>query len=185
MNITEIVQHAKDDLLKEGEHRPWMYVEFEEKELNLIAFADFPYETTLEKQKALFGLGRKLGTESPGKNICQIIFIVEAWMSSYRSDEKRKYVAPSKDPNRKEVLTVQVLDANLATRTITESVHIVDMLRDGSGELVDLLHRKDEMQEVHSPLLTAFLAGFESTKLSDKEFARIMEQAFRENLHGK
>jgi len=181
MDITEIVQHAKDDLLKEGEHRPWMYVEFEGKELNIIAFADFPYKTTLEKQKVFFGLGRKLGTESPGKNICQVIFIVEAWMSHYAKGEKPKY-SPSKDPNRMEVLTIQVLDANHATRKLTESVHIVDMIRDGSGELVDLLHRKDEMQEVHNPILTAFLAGFESTKLSDKEFARLIEQAFRRDL---
>ena len=181
MDIPEIVQHAKDELLKEGEHRPWMYVEFEEKELNIIAFADFPYKTTIEKQEVFFGLGRKLGTESPGKNICQVIFIIEAWMSSYRKGEKRKY-SPSEDPNRKEVLTIQVLDANPATRKLTESVHLVDMIRDGSGELVDLVHRKEELQEVHSPLLTAFLAGFVSTKLSNEEFARIIENVFRKGL---
>ena len=183
MDITEIVQHAKDELLKEGELRPWLYVEFEEKELNIIAFADFPYKTTLEKQKVFFGLGRKLGTESPGKNICQVVFIVEAWMSSYPKGERhKKHVAPSKDPNRQEVLTIQVLDANHATRKLTQSVHIVDMIRDGSGELVDLLHRKDGIQEVHSTLLTAFLAGFESTKLTDEEFARILEKTFRGGL---
>ena len=183
MDITEIVQHAKDELLKEGEHRPWMYVEFEEKELNIIAFADFPYSTTREKQKVFFGLGRKLGTESPGKDVCQVIFIIEAWMSSYAKGERhKKHVAPSKDPNRKEVLTIQVLDANHATRKLTESVHIIEMIRDGSGELVDLLHRKEEVQQVHSPLLYAFLAGFESTKISDEEFARMLENAFRKGL---
>ena len=182
MDITEIVQHAKDDMLEDGEHKPTIFVEFEEKELNIILFADFPYKKTFEKQKAFFALGRKLGTESPGKNISQIIFIIEAWASSYAKGEERKYVAPSQDPNRKEVLTVQVLDANHATRTLKQSVHIVDMIRDGSGKLVDLFHRKDEIQEVNSPLLTAFLAGFESTKLSDEEFARLIERALRQGL---
>ncbi len=182
MDIAEIVQDAKEHILKEGEHRPMLYIEFEEKEVNLVAFADFPYKTTLEKQKAFFAIGRKLGEESPGKEIRQIIFIVEAWASSYKAGEPRPDVSPSKDPNRKEVLMINVLDADTSTRELKLSTHLVEMLRDGSGALVDLLHHRSEQLEVTgSPLLTSMLAGFLSTKLSERELARIVRKALRKS----
>lgn len=179
MDIAEIVQDAKEHILKEGEHRPMLYVEFEEKELNLVAFADFPYETTLDKSKAFFMIGMKLGQEHQGREIRQIIFIVEAWSSSYAVGEEPEY-SPRDDPNRKEVLLINILDANKSTGSLQASAHIVEMLRDGSGELVDLLHRRsEEMKNVRSPLLTSLLAGFESTKLSPRELNRIVKKALR------
>lgn len=180
MDIKEVTQDAKDYILEHGEHHPTMYVEFEEKELNLMVFADFPYETTFEKQKALFSVGAKLGQESPGKEIRQIIFVIEAWTSTWKKDgEPYPYERPSEDPNRKEVLMVQVMEPNKQTRELKQSVHIIEMLRDGSGELVDLLPRTEQLEVNYNKMLTAFLAGFESSKLPDKELAKMIENVLR------
>jgi hypothetical protein len=180
MDITEVIQMAKDHLLEHGEHHPELWIEFKDKELTLMVFANFPYKTTAEKNQALFATGRQLGLESKDKEITQVLFIIETWVSKLKPGEQRTFDQPRNDPNRSEALIIMVLDADLEAKSLKQSMHIVEMLRDGEGNLVDLLHRSEQLQEVRGSLLYAFLAGFLSTKFSDEQLAHIIEQTVRE-----
>jgi hypothetical protein len=184
VNIPDIVQMAKDSILEHGEHRPELHIEYKDEERAIAIFADFPYKTAFERKQALFVTGRKIGLESKDKEIAQVVFIIEAWVSTQKRGEPRPSMPPSEDPNRKEVLLIQLLEPNKVTHSLKQSLHVVEMLRDGSGKLVDLLHDREEMNvdNTSSNLLTSFLAGFESAKLSDKDFAHILDEAFRKGL---
>ena len=175
MDITTITNLAKERLLEDGEYHPMLYVETGDRELYMIAFADFPYETTFEKQKAFFGLGYKLGKENPGKELHQVCFVCEAWVSRQKLGEPRKYAAPSQDPNRGEALVVQILTIDPAPEKsqVKETARIMDLIRYQGG--VDLLAR-DEGIEAHGKLLPSFLAGFSGGQMPDEQFRIILKK---------
>src|SRR5437764_1208000 len=135
MDITTILQTAKDTILAHGEHMPMLYVECKgSRDITLLALAGFGDEsgTSLAKQKQLFLIGRMYGLEHKGKEVSQVCFVCEAWASSYPADQAHfAHPAPSKDPNRREVLTVQVMNADSIKRELTCSMYVVEMLRDG------------------------------------------------------
>jgi len=164
MDLQHLIERAKEIILKDGEHPPILYAETKDGKINLFYFADFP-DTTKEKQYTLFGLGRKYGIECPGSEnkIAHLYFVVEAWMST-----NRNYNRPSEDPNRKEALTILHLDVSTMKTTLDRA----EMLRDGSGELVDLLTLEPMVKGVEDNLLPAFLAGTRSAKMSDAELMR-------------
>lgn len=177
MNIADIFQAAKDHILANGEHHPMLYAELATGGVVMMVFADFPYETTVDKQKALFGLARKMGKEYPGDELRQVCFVVEAWMSYQEPGQPRKYAAPSEDPARKEMITASVLDID-GNKAVKQSLYAAEMLRDGSGALVDLLPHCP-IGEVTNKLLIAFLVGFASAQMSDGEFAGLVARYMR------
>lgn len=61
-------------------------------------------------------------------------------------------------------------------------MHVVEMIRDGQGKLVDLLPWPDygEDMVVDTKLLAAFAAGFESTKMTEEEKRDIVAKVARE-----
>lgn len=137
--------------------------------ITLIVFADFPYETTFEKQKALFAIGRKCALESPGDELRQVAFVTEAWLSCDQS-----YAFPSEDPNRKEAITLWTLDID--GRSVAYHGYIAEIIR--QGEIIDLLeYKKQEIQE--NRILYAFLAGFCSGKLTDRQLGELIEKHVR------
>jgi hypothetical protein len=176
MDIQWIFKTAKEHILEQGEHVPTLFVEFkgltEMVIAPLLVYGGGP-QTTLDKQKMFFTIGRSLGKEYLGIDVSIVAFVSEAWVSTVKKGESSKYNAPSQDPNRKEMLLVNVLDASKPPH-LTQSLYRAEMLRDGSGQLVDLLADSKPLEGGYSKLLTAFLAGACSTKLSDKEFDALL-----------
>ena len=172
MQLDKIIQMAKDHILKHGQHLPEIIVELDTQEMHVLAALDITNsDSNTEKQHRFFTAGRMIGEDNPGTNIEHVAFIVEAWMGQYAANKHRPYDQPSKDPNRKECLVITTLDVIKKEdgRYIEQGMHAVEMIRDGSGKLVDLLPWELERGKVHSTLLTAFLAGFTSTQLSKEQ----------------
>lgn len=169
MNLTEIIQSAKDHILESGEYIPTLFVELSNEENCIAVFPDFP-RTTIQKQMFLFLSGRKIGKEYLGKEVKQICLITEAWLS-VRNHPDEFDCAPSEDPNRKEVLIAHTLEIN--DRNLSQKLQIIEMLRDGQGNLVNLLPYSN-IEDAKSRLLLSFLAGFASAEMSEGDMLNLM-----------
>lgn len=189
MELDKIIQHAKDHILKHGNHLSEILVELEGEEVYILAVPDIVNEeTTYEKQKNFFTTGIMIGEKHRNKDICQVIFIVEAWMSQASEDGSRKYDQPSQDPNRKECLIINTLDIvpKEDGSHIEQGMNMVEIIRDGAGNLIDLLQWKlPEQGKSHSPLLIAFLAGYSSTKLSKEQKMAMIAQTMGPDATGE
>lgn len=176
MDIQKIYKLAKEAILEHGEHLPTLYVEFQGiSELVIAPIIGFGSEsgTTLDKQKLLFSIGRRLGQEYLGVKVSTVAFVCEAWTSSIPKGESYKYDRPSDDPNRKEVLIVSTLDAS-APPNLKQSASLAEMLRDGKGNLVDLLADSKPLEVNFNKMLISFLAGTISADMSDSELTELM-----------
>src|SRR2546430_688656 len=172
MHLDKIIQMAKEHILKHGRHMPEIIVEFDGQEMRILAVPDIVNsDSNIEKQHNFFTVGRMLGEKEPDANIKHIVFIVEAWLSRQPHNAPRTYDLPSQDPNRKECLLITTLD--IVTKDDGEhteqGMHLAEMIRDGSGNLIDLLSHDTGIGEVKSKLLLAFLAGFSSAKLTKQQ----------------
>lgn len=171
MDITQIIADAKEHLLEQGEHIPTLFAEFTDKHVACLIFADLP-EVGLERQKKFFLLGRKIGLEYKKQAVLTLYFISEAWGATYRCGERRERVRIADDPNRRELLTIQVLD--VSTGTIMQELYTAQMLR-YEGKFLDLAPHIGPT-ECESHLLFAFLTGVSSAKLSDRELGKLIEK---------
>lgn len=88
----------------------------------------------------------------------QLFFISEAWYSSKARDNLPQ-LAPSQDPKRKEILMV----SQLVLYTSQANLLVFEMLRKKRGKLIGVseLHSADDITAINSPLLNAFVFGFE------------------------
>jgi hypothetical protein len=181
MDITGILKTSKEMLLEHKSMNPTLFVETKDKRgkvENLLIVMTFLGDNTLEKMKQFFLVGRKVGTSHPGRELTSVCFVVEAWISTYTDEEAARHApAPSEDPHRKEVLAVSSLA--IADKTVEQSMQYVEMLRDGSGELVDLLQNSDQIEVGHNNILMAFLAGYTSARLPDREMAKLIAKYAR------
>lgn len=168
MDIAAIVEMAKEGMLKNGSHTPTLIAEGQTGKA-AIYFLGYLPETTFEKQKMLFGIGREHGIGHPGNIPTQCYFVSEAWVSIQKEGEERKYRSPSEDPNRKEMLII----LHLNTEAGTCNLHRAEILR--AGTVVDVLPR-DTLSDVTDRLLPCFLAGVLSTKMSDEELAAMIAE---------
>src|SRR5581483_3447555 len=123
------------------QHAPTFFVEREGDQLDIIIL-DHLEDTTQAKMIQFFDVARGLAQERRWKvkQVKEIIFIVEAWTSFQKIGEPRKYAQPADDPVRKEVLLVSKLTVEPPSMTAQS----IEMLRDGSGDLVDLLPGPEE-----------------------------------------
>jgi hypothetical protein len=171
MDIIEIIEDAKKHLMEHGDHIPTLFVEFEGKDLVMIVFADLP-DIGFTRQKKFFVLGRKTALEHKGKRVQYLYFISEAWGLHLEEGEER---GPHKnlgdDPRRKELLTIQTMDASTPPK-LTQLAYSAEMIR-YEGKFLDL-GPMDAPMECHNKLLIAFLAGALSTELSDKELGKLV-----------
>lgn len=172
MDITYLIETAKATILEQGDHPPLLFAECKSGSVHpySVEFVGDKDNTTHHKQVMLFGVGREHGIAHPGNPVISLALISEAWLSITRG-EKPKYSIPHEDPNKMEVLIILQLDCSTATLKSTQTT--VEMLRDGSGALVDLLTLRP-MDEVHDHLLPYFLAGTISAKMSDAELMRML-----------
>lgn len=179
MEVKDIIQMVKDDILKDGAYSPMLFVEIkatpDEPGGLILCAVDLPHSAD-ERSAMFFGAGRQIGQEHPGQSIERVTFACEMWVSERvvtpgKPQKQSKRVPPSKDPQRKEI--VMVLTAQKTGDDTKMEMYPYEMLRDGEGKLVDLLFY-GEPQVVRDSLLTSFLRGFASAKLSDREIAAML-----------
>ena len=170
MDMTQLWQSVKDTVLKDGEHIPMIYAEMPEEIVLVAVVGDT--KTTSEKYRFLFNAGRNVGMEHKGKELISLCFVVEAWVSTLRPGEQRKY-APSKDPKRREAIIAQSMD--LTEKPVKQMVYMAEMIRDGSGALIDLLPDNEPIKAEYT-LLPPFLAGWLSASYSSDELAEMAMQ---------
>jgi hypothetical protein len=171
MDIKDIVQHAKEVLLQDGDYTPTFFVEREDKKVDIIV-VDWLEDTTRQKIMQFFGIARRLAEERHWKfrDIKEIIFIIEAWKSTWIEGEPRKYAQPADDPERKEVLIVSKLVVIPAPDkpVLKTTMQTIEMLR--VGDILDLLPAEDKGECDHR-LLKAFMAGIASHEYSGMQLA--------------
>jgi len=170
VDITSIVEQAKERVLVDGNHMPTIHVEFDSGELALALFADLP-ETSYEKKLMFFGAGRKVGEAHKGKEARDICLVVESWVSFVPYGEERKYAMPADDPDKIEALTVFRLQAMPGPEKseIVSSMQSFEMIR--HGDSIDLLAREEIKQDVRNYSLNHFLIGIFSAEYTDQQLA--------------
>lgn len=164
MNIAEIFEQAKRDMMSHGEHRPVVHVESALDGMKTFEFEQFPFRKTVDKQMALFSVGREYGTDHQAEEIRQVIFVSEAWVS-----HNPTYDFPDEDPERKECIILSVLDID--GRNTHQSGYTAEIVR--QADIVDLLPH-EKLDTVYNELLIAFLAGVASAKMNNEEFAQFI-----------
>ena len=153
----EVARIATASALEHGRHVPTVIVE---GSLRRVArpIENFP-ETQEGKAQRVFSFGFALGqTQAVGK-LKQVFFVSEGWMSAgQRGDRPR--TRPSQDPHRQEVLFV----FHQAVEPHQTGLLLFEMIRDAAGHLVELREAQESGEadgHVESPLLDAFVAGFD------------------------
>lgn len=162
MDLSDVVSLAKESMLQNGRHAPTFYVETEKK-TNMIALGFFP-DTSLERQKLCFALGRRFGSEYPGVELQHVYFVSEAWAT----------ITPLQgEVERKEVLTVGAFSFQPGPEKtdVQSSMCAIEILRLPTGAFHGLQPLEQQFYEAEHKLLVAFLAGFAASKLSEEEFA--------------
>lgn len=179
MKIEAIIQMSKDLILKNGSHMPAMHVEFKSgvSTLALMPTA-FNTKTNFEKVQNFYTAGSMIGKEYPKESIAALAFVAEAWAATRSYDNPRLEVMPLKDPKRVEVLIITSI--NLSEEKA--KLHVVELIRDGQGKLMDLLPWSDydEDMVVDTYMLASFAAGFESTKMTEEQKRDVVAKVARE-----
>jgi hypothetical protein len=177
MDINDITQYAKEMLLQHGSHIPTFFVERKGDQVDMIIL-DHLEDSTMEKIRQFFTIGRGLARKHhwKAKEIREIIFVVEAWMSTQVAGEQRTYARPADDPERKECLIVSKLAVKprlYGKPKLVTTMQIVEMLR--AGDSLDLLPMPGEIKECDHRLLTAFLAGITSTEFTEEQLVAMVK----------
>lgn len=96
-----------------------------------------------EKRMILMGLGAKIADDFPDHMITTIVHIAEAWMAKEQYDKEGKYVMPSENPERKEVVMVHAVSMDQR-----QSYWQGEIIKDENGKFKKL---KKIVGEVHDP----------------------------------
>ena len=159
LTIEDVAGLAREIMLRDGTHVPLVILESDTTTLATIL--DPMPDTHLERWNSFYMMGFTLGENSQLESIRQVFFVTEAWMTSAAPDCSPT-LPPSQDPQRLEVLTIAHYDAEMQRSHLL----IYEMVRQ-EGQLVDLhAHSENEKldNEVHNPLLTGLVRGFERGK---------------------
>ena len=106
----------------------------------------------------MFVTGQALSHEGTAGRLRSVYFITEAWLSQAQAG-KLPAMRPSQDPQRKEVLIVNGLEAK--TRRVQLAIY--EMVRDTQGvlrEVREYVFPDNPADAADTPLLEAFLTGF-------------------------
>lgn len=178
MDIASILASARTHLLAHGSYTPTLFVEWSGGgEGAMLVFVTFE-STALQRQKQLFLAGMQIGRARPQLEVAELCLLCEGW-ASWRALGEPVTVSPSEDPQRMEVLFLMRLVVEQRRgffkhkKSLRQSVQYVEFIRDGAGDLVDLLSH-EELKDAQGVLLPAFLAGFSSTRLPEGQLASIM-----------
>lgn len=184
MNIDRLIEQAKNLLLKQGEIPSCLFVEFDGTNMVILAQTEHP-DNAADRAWMDFLTGRFFALKSPKQykkcKITGVHRIAEVWYNSSPVDEKTggPRVRPSVDPSRKEGLQITSIDPV----TMKQSGQLYEILRDGSGSLVDLLKDSfmDEESELRGAALPAFLAGYRSAKQHQSQAIHVFRQTYEKH----
>ncbi len=153
--MEEIEKLAKDMLVRFGQHHPTLFIEGTRGRV-VISFEQFP-DTHERRVQAFANAGVKVAAKGNVGELRTLYFVSEAWMSEAKKG-KLPMNPPSADPHRKEVLLITSYD--VATKK--QALRMLEMKRNHRGELIVLEPMAGpEGAEMKSPLLPAFVKGFE------------------------
>lgn len=186
MKTEELFELAKEDLLKDGEHPPVMYVEYTldgKEHLDYYYFAEFGAETPTEERMQFFALGAKWGQEHPGQiEFTQLTFVSEAWMSSVKPGSKPGFRRPADDPNRKEALAAQIVTLQPTPdgkQDMKQTFLRAEIIRPAKG-VVDLVPVDNSGIQVTRLLFPGyFLAGYSASQRTPEELAQMFHDAIK------
>lgn len=158
MTFDDLVQIARETMLRDGEHAPLLYLEGTARD-GIIGLEFMP-ESHSAKANMMRVIGLDFALKHPKNRIKTVSMVNEGWMLKVSPGED--YVMPSKSPNRIEVLVITRLTvANMKTRMANLRV-----VRDEQGKVMELVV-PDEMEGAFQPrafLLEAFVEGWRVAK---------------------
>jgi hypothetical protein len=162
MDVDGVVTYAKDALLALGDYPPCILVQVDKPEYICIMIPQLgTASNALERARISFFAGRKFGQTTAkeqlkGQKVIGIYSIAKVWYTMTLASEAKNppYVKPSQHPRRKEGFLINTLEVD----TIEQGQVLYDILRDGSGAIVDLF--KDSEIKPTGPVISAFLPCF-------------------------
>ena len=149
---------AQETLLRDGHHASTLIIDGSTRPV--IVQIDGLAPTFEGRIQQMFVAGQALARDGGAGRLRSVYFVSEAWLSQAQ-EGKMPDVPPSQDPQRKEVLIVDGVEA----KSRRARVAIYEMARDGEGNLREIREIKflnETSASSDSPLLEAFLAGFRS-----------------------
>ncbi len=156
LTLAAVVSLAVETTLRDGGHPPTLIADGSQQSagLQLTALG----ATHEARAGQVFMAGYRLAKSGRVGTLKQTFLISEAWMSVAASD-KPPSTPPSQDPQRKEILSIACLNVP------EDELHLVvlEMVRDGTGDLVELKPFEPSQEQgiqAESPLLAAFVEGF-------------------------
>lgn len=124
-----------------------------------VVVPEFPSES-IERAQFLYQLGRKAVREHSVGILQQVFLVSEGWMSklSIEGSSKKRYVRPSLDPHRVEVLTITCFNPS----TEESIIRMLEVIRNSKEEIVELKKVEFGDGKGQDNLLPAFVAGYQN-----------------------
>jgi hypothetical protein len=153
-DVEEIVQFVKKVMLEVGSHGPTIFLKGSEGKV-AVALASFG-ENVDKRINDMLNAGTFTALKHSVGELELIIFVSEAWMG--RASNGEEFIRPSLDPKRIEVLMVTYLD----TATKEQKMISIEIVRNKQEKVIDLKEMSmPEVDRIESPLLSAFLKGYQ------------------------
>lgn len=156
ITFEQVSHFAQEVLLRNGHHSPTLIIDGTIRPV--VMQIDGLAPTVEGRVQQMFVAGQALGRDGGAGRLRNVYFVCEAWLSQSQGG-KLPALPPSQDPQRKEVLIVDGVEA----KSHRARVAIYEMVRDEQGNLREI--RKinlpdDSSASAESPLLEAFLTGY-------------------------
>ena len=167
--IDIVAELARTETLKHGGHVPTLIVTGTKRGM-VGELAGMP-DTHEERAQMLFEAGFNIVQEMYLGIPVQLFFISEAWYSEQTAADNELEMMPSADPNRMEVIII----AGLHLIHALHSVVILEMVRDEADQLLEVREHSRHMEQgqVESPLLHAFLKGYQAGLKADNNASQL------------
>src|SRR5687768_2208287 len=131
ITIKEIVSNAKEIMMRDGKHVPVLIIEADNKVM-AGQIPDMP-PTHGERVELMRFLGQAAAKSGRVHHLQQVFMVTEGWMSEPR-EEDGKFMRPSEDPNRKEVLIISALQL----RERKKHLKVYEVVRDQNEQVTGM-----------------------------------------------
>lgn len=166
LTMEHLTQVAREFLLRTGQHDPMVIIDGDLR-TQMVVIEDMP-PTHDDRFRQMAEIGFTLGNEMDVGELRQMVLITEGWLS-VPTEGRLPQVPPSKDPERVEVLLINML-------SVPERKHhlmVLEMIRDEAGEIQEVRPhasmKETEGMTAESPLVDALLLGYLTAKQRPKD----------------
>ena len=144
-------------MVRDGKHVPVLIMEADNK---VVAgqIRDMP-PTHGERVELMRFLGQAAAKSGRVHRLEQIFMVTEGWMSEPR--EESKFIRPSEDPHRKEVLIVSAIQMTERKKHLKVYKVVRDQYKQVTG-MEEFLADSPQETSVDVPLLDALVEGFQT-----------------------